>query len=134
MFLAGFEYEKKYLFRELAIYAASADDNFCDEEKMIIDAFCAEMRIDNNNYLNDISYEDTLSKIKDTFSRQEIRMSYLEIMSVLLADNTITEMENLFIEDISEQFNMSKDEVSEAKEALLSLKATYKMMSEFIAK
>ena len=61
-------------------------------------------------------------------------MSYLEIMSVLLADNTITEMENLFIEDISEQFNMSKDEVSEAKEALLSLKATYKMMSEFIAK
>ena len=50
MYLASFEINKKYLFRELSIYAAKADDVFQDEEKMIIDAHCLEMRIDNKQH------------------------------------------------------------------------------------
>lgn len=133
MYLAAFDIEKKYLFRELSIYAAKTDNEFKDKEKMIIDAHCAEMRIDNNNYKNDISYEELLSKIRTSFSIQELRITYLEILSVLLADDVISDMEKLFIEDISAQFGISDDEIENAKQALLTLKQAYSMMSDYIA-
>lgn len=91
------------------------------------------MRIDNNNYENDIPYEEVLSKIKTVFSTQELRMAYLEILSVLLADDVISDMEQLFIEDISEQFGMSIDEIENAKKALLTLKQAYSMMADCVS-
>lgn len=133
MFLSSFSIEKKYLFRDLSIYAAKADDDFGDDEKLIIDAHCAEMRIDNNNYVNDISYDDTLSKIVEIYTPEELRMAYLEVMSVLLADNDISDMEDAFIEDISEHFGMNNVDVDNAKRALFTLKKSYSMISEFIS-
>lgn len=133
MFLSSFSIEKKYLFRDLSIYAAKADDDFGDDEKLIIDAHCAEMRIDNNNYVNDVSYDDTLSKIVEIYTPEELRMAYLEVMSVLLADNDISDMEDAFIEDISEHFGMNNVDVDNAKRALFTLKKSYSMISEFIS-
>lgn len=133
MYLSGFSVEKKYLFRELSIYAAKADDEFLDKEKMIIDAHCAEMRIDNNNYENDIPYEEVLSKISTLFSAQELRMVSLEILAVLLADDVISDEEQLFIEDISAQFGMSIHETENAKKALLTLKQAYSMMADCVS-
>ena len=124
---------KKYLFRELSIYAAKADDVFQDEEKLIIDAHCLEMRIDNNGYENDLKYEDVLEQIVEKFTPTELRMAYIEILSVLLADDHISEMEQLFIEDISGHLGMSEQEIESAEEALLLLKRAYSMMSDFIA-
>lgn len=134
MYLASFEINKKYLFRELSIYAAKADDVFQDEEKMIIDAHCLEMRIDNNGYENDLKYEVVLEKIVETFTPYELRMAYIEILSVLLADDHISEMEQLFIEDISDRFRMNEQEMQNAEEALLLLKRAYSMMSDFISR
>ena len=42
-------------------------------------------------------------------------------------------MEKLFIEDISAQFGISDDEIENAKQALLTLKQAYSMMSDYIA-
>ena len=64
---------------------------------------------------------------------QELRITYLEILSVLLADDVISDMEQLFIEDISAQFGISDDEIENAKQALLTLKQAYSMMSDYIA-
>lgn len=132
MYLSNFETDKKYLFRELSIYAAKADDVFQDEEKLIIDAHCLEMRIDNNGYENELKYEDVLEKIVETFTPTELGMVYLEILSVLLADDHISEMEQVFIEDISRYFGMNEQEIKNAEEALLLLKRAYSMMADFI--
>ena len=67
------------------------------------------------------------------FSTKELRMVYLEISSVLLADDVISDMEQLFIEDISKQFGMSIDEIENAKQALLTLKQAYSMMADCVS-
>lgn len=132
MYLSSFEIDKKYLFRELSIYAAKADDVFQDEEKMIIDAHCLEMRIDNNGYENEMKYEEVLEKIVELYSPTELRMAYIEILSVLLADAHISEMEQLFIEDISEHFGMNEQEMQSVEDTLLLLKRVYSKISDFI--
>lgn len=132
MYLSGFSIEKKYLFRELSIYAAKADDEFLNDEKSIIDAHCVEMRIDNNGYENDLPYDEVLNRIVNSFTTQELRMAYLEILSVLLADDVISDMEKLFIEDISAHFGMDDNELEEAKQALSMLKNAYGMMTNYI--
>lgn len=132
MYLAGFSIEEKYLFRELSIYAAKADGKFLDMEKLVIDTHCNEMGIDNNNYENDMILDDVLNKIKDSFSVDKLKMAYLEVMAVILADDVLESEEELFIENISKKFYVNENDKVIAIDALSTLKMAYGKMSDFI--
>ena len=132
MYLAGLEIEKKYMFRELSIHVAKIDGKFSDSEKLVIDAHCLEMRIDNNNYETELDLDRVLKKIKENFDMNELRMIYLEIVSVILADNIIESNEKDVLSKISTEFGFDKENENEAIDILMNLKKVYERMSSFV--
>ena len=132
MYLAGLDIEKKYLFRDLSIHVAKIDGEFSELEKVVIDAHCLEMRVDNNNYETELSFDKVLLKIKEIFDTSELRMIYLEIVSVVLADNIVKSNEKELLSIISGEFGFSKEEEKEAIDILDSLKKVYERMTSFI--
>lgn len=132
MYLAGLDIEKKYLFRELSIHIAKIDGDFSDLEKMVIDAHCLEMNVDNNDYESELDFDEVLLKIKEIFDISELRMIYLEIVSVILADNIVKSDEKYLLSKITDEFGFDNEEENEAIDILKTLKTVYERMSSFI--
>lgn len=132
MYLAGLDIEKKYLFRELSIHIAKIDGDFSDLEKMVIDAHCLEMKVDNNGYKSELDFDRVLLRIKETFDINELRMIYLEIVAVVLADNIVKKDEKTILRKISNEFGISIESENEAINILKTLKTVYEKMSSFV--
>lgn len=132
MYLAGLDIEKKYLFRELSIHIAKIDGDFSDLEKMVIDAHCLEMNVDNNDYESELDFYEVLLKIKEIFDINELRMIYLEIVAVVLADNIVKNDEKELLRKISNELGISLKDENEAINILKMLKKVYEKMSSFV--
>ena len=87
MYLAMLDNEKRHLFLDLELYISKIDGDFSEQEKRVIDTHCIEMHIDNNNYESETSYDEMMSRLSETFSKQEKRIVFIELLATVLADD-----------------------------------------------
>ena len=64
MYLSMLSDTNKRLFLNLEIYLSKVDSDFSENERIIIDAHCMEMHIDNNNYEADMSQSESCEGLK----------------------------------------------------------------------
>ena len=132
MFLNLLSEDKKILFRELDLYVAKTDGVLHEKEKNIINFHCNEMQIMNNNFENILSLKETVERISISFSDKEKRMVFLELLSVVMADEKYSKDEDNLIKEIAVTFNIDKESIDSAFNILLDLKNTYGKLSQFI--
>jgi len=100
---------EKFAFLELAYHVANIDGEFEQEEKNVIEEYCAEMGIDNIDYSTDeFDLEETLSKIKTLKSKKII---LLELMILIHSDDKFHRFEHDVIDKIVTYYNISKKDI-----------------------
>lgn len=132
MYLARLSNEKKHLFLDLEIYLSKIDGDFSELEKNIINTHCAEMRIDNNNYETELSYEELLIKLRDDLNLEEKHIIFLELVAVILADNVYHNAEKNMVVRLAEILNISQNNISKAFEIINTIKEGYEESLKFI--
>lgn len=132
MYLANFSAEKKQLFLELDLIAANCDEEFSDEEQFLIDAHCAEMNIGNNNYERHMDLNTVLNSMKQTYEPEELRMAFLEILTMIMADDVIVPDEENLIISMRDVFGFEPDAIEKGKAALVAYREANEKLYSFI--
>lgn len=105
MFLNRLTLEEKEAFLLLAYKVAHSDNDFAEEEEVMIAKYCMEMQMD------DIEYDESkfdLDRILDTFiSEQHKKIVLLEIMALVYADGIVAKEEEELIQLMIEKFNLN---------------------------
>lgn len=97
MYLSYLEENEKIAFLKLAHMIANSDDEFCDNERIIINSYCNEMGIkdiefDKNELIDIIAYQ-----FKTDQSR---RIVIFELMNIINANGEFKDKEKSIIDDI----------------------------------
>lgn len=132
MYLKYLDIDKKHLFLDLEILLANADGNFDKKEKAIIDYHCEEMHIDNNNYINEQSFNEILDKLKLNFSEEEKRAFLLELIAVAVADEKYDKEEKVIFYKILDAFAMPVESMDIAFHIVENLQKIYCEMDEYV--
>ncbi len=105
MFLIRLEENEKIAFLELAHHIARSDDDFSDLQKVIINGYCAEMKITDIDYNEkDFNLETTINKIN---SSQSQKIILLEVMALIYSDNILHKEEKRILDKMAEKFGVS---------------------------
>lgn len=93
MFLNNLTQKKKELFLSLAYNISCIDDNYADEEKMVLEQYCVEMdiRIDKIQLIED--FDKILNRINILCNFQEKKIFVFESVGLILADGVIHDKE-----------------------------------------
>lgn len=93
MFLNNLTQEKKELFLSLAYNISCIDDNYADEEKMVLEQYCVEMdiRIDKIQLIED--FDKILNRINILCNFQEKKIFVFESVGLILVDGVIHDKE-----------------------------------------
>lgn len=121
MYLNYLEKNEKIAFLKLAHIIAKSDNVFCDNEKIVINSYCAEMCIDDikvdlNEDLNLICSEFILNRSK--------KIVILELMSIINANGIFKESEKKIINELLQTFHLDSEflnNVQEWSKALINL-------------
>lgn len=132
MYLSKLSNQKRHMFRDLEIYISKIDGEFNDLEKNIINTHCIEMRIDNNNYENELPYDELLVKLKNECSLEEKRIIFIELSAVALADNVFNNVERKMIEHLAKIFDINSNDIEKAIDIISRLKIGYENFSSFV--
>lgn len=132
MFLSLLNDKKKILFRELDLYTARTDGILHDKEKEIINFHCTEMQVENNDFKNELSFEEVIKEICSSFSSYEKRMIFLELYSIVMADEKYSRDEDSFIKELATSFDISNESMDTAFAALVDLKNAYTEIHKFL--
>ena len=110
MLLMKLEPSEKFAFLQLSHYLARIDGHYGEAEINIIEEYCAEMGIDNNNNfdVDEFDLEYTLSKFK---SKKSKKIVLLESMILIHIDNRFDLKEIDLISSILESFNIDEKEI-----------------------
>lgn len=127
MFLNVLNDEKKELFLDLCISLSESDGDFSQEEKVIINKFCAEMNTA-VRYEANYDVESTLIRLNDICSDVEKRSIVLEVLGIILADDKYVEDEKVILENLSEKFSIDYNEIEKMIQVVADL---YKIYGKF---
>jgi|GEM_PF-3275946 len=132
MYLAQFDQEKKQLFLELDLWVAQCDRDFADEEQFLIDAHCAEMNIGNNNYEIHMDFDSIIARMRAVFAPAELRMAFLEILTMTMADDVIVPAEQQMLERVRDALELGPDAIERGKAALVAYREANEKLFTFI--
>lgn len=107
MFLNNLTQEKKELFLSLAYSISCIDDNYADEEKMMLEQYCIEMdiRIDRIHLIED--FNNILNRINKLCNLQEKKIFVFESVGLILADGVIHDKEKETITNMVQLFEIN---------------------------
>jgi len=104
MYLNYLNQNEKVAFLKLAHIIANADNEICENEKVIIGSYCNEMGIENISLdLKDLSIS-ALSK--EFLTNSSKRITILELMSVINANGEFKEAEKMIIDELVQNFKL----------------------------
>ncbi len=105
MFLNRLSEKEKHVFLELAHHVAMVDDEFHEQEKIIIGKYCMEMQMDDLEYDNSVfDLKKTLSVIEKESSKKII---LLEIMALVYSDGHLDSAEDKVLNEIVTFFELN---------------------------
>ncbi len=111
MLLMKLESKEKFSFLQLAHYLARVDSVYGEKEKEIIEEYCAEMGIENEEMfdISDFSLEETLKNFK---SKKSKKIVMLELMILIHADDSFDFKEKELIRQINNSFGFSQNNIN----------------------
>lgn len=122
MFLRELRNETKELFLDLSIYAAMVDGILHEKEKRAINEYCFELQILEVRYKPLKRLDDVLSEIKAICNTSEINIMIVEILSILISDDSYDNTEKAFVKKLKNAFDLSDQYIEDIYQKLISLK------------
>jgi len=132
MYLSLLNREQKSLFLELELYMSKVDSNFSEEEKIIINTYCLEMHIDNNNYECTMPLDLVISRIQKEFGDKEKRIVFLELVATIMADNVYHDAEKELLNKLQELLEFDSASTKNVFDIINSIKESYKKCAHFV--
>jgi hypothetical protein len=121
----------KRLFLNLEIYLSKVDSDFSENERIIIDAHCIEMHIDNNNYEADMSQSEIFEGLK-ALTKQESKIVFLELVGTIMADNVYHVEERALVNKLAEALKLEENDISLVFSIITDMKNIYERCAEYI--
>ncbi len=131
MFLNRLSSEQKELFLDICIHAAESNDDFAEEEQLVIEQYCDEMRID-VRFEAQHSVPEAVARLKEISSRIDLRIVLLETASLIISDNKYDEEERSFFENFAANLGVSKEELEGVLTTLGELNEIYGKIYRFV--
>jgi uncharacterized tellurite resistance protein B-like protein len=113
MYLNYLEETEKVAFLKLAHSIASSDDEFCDNEKIIINSYCNEMGIADIKFDKDELIDILSYQFKTDQSR---RIVIFELMSIINANGEFKSKEKDIINILLKEFNIEEKFLTDVKQ------------------
>jgi hypothetical protein len=121
----------KRLFLNLEIYLSKVDSDFSENERIIIDAHCMEMHIDNNNYEADMSQSEIFEGLK-ALTKQESKIVFLELVGTIMADNVYHVEEKALVNKLAEALKLEENDISLVFSIITDMKNVYERCAEYV--
>ena len=131
MYLSMLSDTNKRLFLNLEIYLSKVDSDFSENERIIIDAHCIEMHIDNNNYEADMSQSEIFEGLK-ALTKQESKIVFLELVGTIMADNVYHVEERALVNKLAEALKLEENDISLVFSIITDMKNIYEKCAEYI--
>ena len=131
MFLNRLSSEQKELFLDICIHASKSNDNFSEEEKLVIEQYCDEMHIDVRFDENNPA-DEAAAKLAELSTPTDQRIILLETASLLLSDNTYDEDERAFYESLAAKLGVSREQADSVIPMIGELTDLYGRINEFV--
>lgn len=131
MYLSMLSETNKRLFLNLEIYLSKVDSDFSENERIIIDAHCIEMHIDNNNYEADMSQSEIFEGLK-ALTKQESKIVFLELVGTIMADNVYHVEERALVNKLAEALKLEENDISLVFSIITDMKNVYERCAEYI--
>lgn len=131
MYLSMLSDTNKRLFLNLEIYLSKVDSDFSENERIIIDAHCMEMHIDNNNYEADMSQSEIFEGLK-ALTKQESKIVFLELVGTIMADNVYHVEERALVNKLAEALKLEENDISLVFSIITDMKNIYERCAEYI--
>lgn len=131
MYLSMLSDTNKRLFLNLEIYLSKVDSDFSENERIIIDAHCIEMHIDNNNYEADMSQSEIFEGLK-ALTKQESKIVFLELVGTIMADNVYHVEERALVNKLAEALKLEENDISLVFSIITDMKNVYERCAEYI--
>ena len=131
MYLGGLSIEQKNLFLDLCVHGANSNNDFADDEKEMVNAYCAEMQIP-VRYTEENDLDACLEKLIKISNEEELRAILIEITALILADDICDEQEEAFMQKFIQQAGITDSEYKHVSEMLTKLSSLYKEMNAFV--
>ena len=131
MYLSMLSDTNKRLFLNLEIYLSKVDSDFSENERIIIDAHCMEMHIDNNNYEADMSQSEIFEGLK-ALTKQESKIVFLELVGTIMADNVYHVEERALVNKLAEALKLEENDISLVFSIITDMKNVYERCAEYV--
>ena len=131
MYLSMLSDTNKRLFLNLEIYLSKVDSDFSENERIIIDAHCMEMHIDNNNYEADMSQSEIFEGLK-ALTKQESKIVFLELVGTIMADNVYHVEERALVKKLAEALKLEENDISLVFSIITDMKHAYERCAEHV--
>ena len=131
MYLSMLSDTNKRLFLNLEIYLSKVDSDFSENERIISDAHCMEMHIDNNNYEADMSQSEIFEGLK-ALTKQESKIVFLELVGTIMADNVYHVEEKALVNKLAEALKLEENDISLVFSIITDMKNVYERCAEYV--
>lgn len=118
MYLSLLKEEQKGVFLELAYEMAFLDNDFSEQEKLMIESYCNEMRMAVPPVIRARSIAELIETIKKDWGEREKKIVLFEIIGLAMIDSNYDEKEKKSIVSMTEIFGLT-DEFRDECEVLL---------------
>lgn len=133
MFLSELKSKEKELFLDLCIHAANANQVFAEDEKEMIQSYCAEMQIaPPDSY--EKSVEETVREVNSISDMKSKKIIVLELLGLVLVDKEYDIKEKEFIYQVSDEIGIGRDTLEEITEKLKEYLHLCEELGELILK
>lgn len=108
MYLAQLTESQKHLFLGLAYHIASADGDYSDDEKLMMESYCAEMNIafDPNNLST--QPDEIIAKIKAECGERARKIMIFELIGLAMVDHNYDDAERVIINTAMDKLGIDK--------------------------
>lgn len=131
MYLSKLNVEQKELFLDLCIHGANSNNDFADDEKAMIKAYCQEMMIP-ERYEEIENFEECTDKLIKISTEEEIREIFVELSALILSDDIVDTYEDEFMQRFIEKAGISNAEYKQVISILKKISALYSDLNEFV--
>lgn len=106
MYLSLLNDNQKSLFLSIALYLAKVDNDYSEEERRIIQSYCVEMNITEENFVHSNNIMEIISSIDECSDNRAKRIIVLEAVGLAIIDGDYSENEKKVIKLMNTYFGL----------------------------
>lgn len=131
MFLVNLSEKEKQLFLQASLHISHSDEQFSDEEKLVIVTLCQEMAIPVSYELTQ-SLDEVLNELNQIASPTIKRSIVFELAGVIMADEVYADSEKALMARISDALGVDIEVSEESVRLITQMSEIYKSAAKLI--